>query len=256
VSRLATFAFAGALASFAYGAAAAADLGGTWAITPAAADGKFYFDLTIQDPNGHERSHSGNDYALASLGLTQQQLAGSGHHVAFTISRDAGSFACEGWIANGRGGGTVTFTPSANYIVKMNGRGYDPSLEQLASAATVDLSNAFVDGLAAAGIERPSFEDLIAMRALNAGPEYVNGLHSAGIDVVTAREIISLKALNVDAPYVKSLAAVGYTNLSSHQLVEMRALKIDADFVRKVKARGIAHPTVEDLVRLKSMDAI
>lgn len=254
--RFIVAAFVSAVAVATCAAARASDLTGTWAISPAAAAGKLYFDLTIDDPSGRSHNRSGSDYTASALGLTAQQLGGSGHHLTFTIARDAGSFACDGWVANARGGGTVTFTPSADYIAKMNSRGYDPSLEQLASAATVDLSNAFVDGLAQAGIEKPSFEDLIAMRALNADPAYVNGLHSAGVNVNAAREIISLRALNVDAAYVRALAAVGYTNLSSHQLIEMRALKIDAAFVRKVQAHGIAHPTVEDLVRLKSMDVL
>ncbi|HZY99003.1 MAG TPA: hypothetical protein VFE36_05480 [Candidatus Baltobacteraceae bacterium] len=245
-----------ALALATYCAAAAADLSGTWAVTPSTASGKIYFDLTIEDSNGHDRSHSGNDYTPSALGLTQQQLNGPGHHVSFTISRDAGSFACEGWVTNGRGGGSAAFSPSAEYISKMNARGYDPSSEQIASAALVDLSNAYVDGLAAAGVQKPPFEDLIAMRALNVDGSYVNDLHSVGLNVTVARDLIELKALNVNAAYVKTLATLGYTGLSSHQLVELRALKIDADFVRRVKAHGIAHPTIQDLVRLKSLNVI
>lgn len=239
-----------------YGAAAAADLNGTWAVTPAATGGKVYFDLTIEDSNGHGHSRSGSDYAPSALGLTPQQLAGPGHHLTFTIARDAGSFACDGWVAGGRGGGAVKFTPSADYIAKMNARGYDPTDDQIASAATVDLSNAFVDGLAEAGLEKPSFENLIAMRALNVDAAYVNDLHSVGINVNTAHDLIELKALDVTAAYVKTLAALGYSDLSSHQLVELRALRIDADFVRKVQAHGIAHPSVQDLIRLKSMGVI
>ncbi|HKE36360.1 MAG TPA: hypothetical protein VKB39_02960 [Candidatus Baltobacteraceae bacterium] len=245
-----------AFALVTHGAAAAANLTGTWAATPSTVPGKVYFDLTIEDARGHDHSHSGSDYAPSALGLTQQQLNGPGHHVAFTIVRDAGSFVCDGWVANGRGGGTVTFAPSADYVKKMNGRGYDPTDEQIASAAIVDLSNAFIDGLASAGVEKPTFEELISMRALNVDATYVNDLHSAGINATSPQELISLKALNVNAAYVKSLAALGYTGLSSHQLVELRALKIDADYVRRVKAHGIAHPSVEDLVRLKSLNVI
>lgn len=236
--------------------AAVSVLNGTWAMTPAAADGKIYFDLTIEDSSGHGHSRSGSDYTPSALGLTARQLAGPGHRITFTVARDAGSFACDGWVADGRGGGSVTFTPSADYIAKMNARGYNPTDEQIASAATVDVSNAFVDGLAATGVEKPSFQDLIAMRALNVDAAYVNDLRSVGIDDSTPRGLIELKALDVTAAYVKTLVAVGYTGLSSHQLVQLRALRIDAAFVRKVQAHGIAHPTVEDLIRLKSMDVI
>lgn len=236
--------------------AAAANLTGTWSVTPAAVSGKFFFELTIADPQGHDHSRSGSDYAPSSIGLTPQQLSGSGHHVAFTIARDAGSFACDGWVANGRGGGSVTFAPSAAFISKMNARGYDPTDDQIASAAIVDVSNAYIDGLASAGVEKPSFDDLISLRALRVDGSYVNDLHAVGINVTAPSELIQLKALQVDAAYVKTLAAVGYTNLSSRQLVQLRALKIDAAFVRKVQAHGIAHPTVEDLVRLKSLNVI
>lgn len=255
--RFLAIALALVLAAFAYRAAAAADLTGTWAISPAAAAGKIYFDLTIEDPQrGHTHSNNGSDFSPSDLGLTPQQLGGSGHHVSFTISRDAGTFACDGWVANGRGGGSATFTPSSNYVSKMNARGYDPSSDQVVSAAMLDLSLAYMDGITAAGVEKPSFDDLIAMRALRVDGPYIAGLHSAGLDVTKARQLIELKALNVDAAFVKSFAAIGYSGLSSRQLVELRALKIDADYVRRVKAHGIAHPTVEDLVRLKSLNVI
>lgn len=255
-TKIAVLAVTIGLALASLGASRAATLTGTWSITPAAASGKLFFELTIEDPKGRDRSRSGSDYAAAGIGLTPQQLSGPGHHVAFTIARDAGSFACEGWVANGRGGGSATFAPSAVFISKMNGRGYDPTDEQLASAAIVDVSNAYIDGLASAGVDRPSFDDLISMRALKVDGGYVNDLHSVGINVTAARELIELKALEVDAAYVKTLAAVGYTNLSTKQLVQLRALKIDAAFVRKVQAHGIAHPSVDDLVRLKSLNVI
>lgn len=251
---LASLALTAAVALAVNSAAAAANLTGTWSVTPAAAAGKFYFELTIEDPKGHD--HSGWDDAPSSLGLSSQQLSGAGHHVAFTIARDAGSFACDGWVANGRGGGSATFAPSATFVAKMNGRGYDPTDDQIASAAIVDVSNAFIDGLASAGVDKPSFDDLIAMRALRIDGGYVNDLHSVGINVTAPRELIELKALQVDAAYVRSLAALGYTNLSSKQLVQLRALRIDAAFVRKVQAHGIAHPSVDDLVRLKSLNVI
>lgn len=254
--RLILIALSSALALAMHGAATAADFTGTWAVTPAAGSGKIYFDLTIEDSRGREHDHSSDDYTPSSIGLTQQQLSGPGHHVTFTISRDAGSFACEGWVANGRGGGSVTFNPSAAFVTKMNGLGYDPTDDQIASAAMLDVSNSYVDGLLSAGVEKPAFEELIAMRALKVDGAYVTDLHSAGINVTAPHDLIELKALKVDAAYVKTLAAVGYTNLSSHQLVELRALRIDADFVRRVQAHGIAHPTVEDLVRLKSMNII
>lgn len=254
--RLTLLALAAALALAGHSSATAANLTGSWSVTPAAAPGKVYFELTIEDPQGHDHSRSGSDYTPSSIGLTAQQLSGAGHHVAFTIARDAGSFACDGWVANGRGGGSVTFAPSAAFISKMNARGYDPTDEQIASAAIVDVSNAYIDGLASAGVEKPSFDDLIAMRALRIDGAYVNDLHSVGMNVTAPRELIQLKALGVDAAYVKTLVAVGYTNLSPQQLVQLRALKIDAAFVRKVQAHGIAHPTVEDLVRLKSLNVI
>jgi hypothetical protein len=255
-NKLAVVAVTIGLALSASGAATAANLAGTWSVTPAASSGKFFFELTIEDPKGRDHSRSGSDYTAGSIGLAPQQLSGPGHHLAFTIARDAGSFACDGWVANGRGGGSVTFIPSAVFISKMNGRGYDPTDEQIASAAIVDVSNAYIDGLASSGVDRPSFEDLIAMRALKVDGGYVNDLHSVGINVTAARELIELKALDVDAAYVKTLAAVGYSNLSTKQLVQLRALKIDAAFVRKVQAHGIAHPSVDDLVRLKSLNVL
>jgi len=254
--RLVAPVLAALLALAPYAPAPAATLNGTWAITPAAAAEKYYFDLTLEDPEGRSHDRSGSDYSLSAIGLTAQRLAGPGHRVTFSIARDAGTFACDGWVANGRGGGSATFTPSAAFISKMNARGYDPTDEQIASAATVDLTNSFIDGLASAGVEKPSFHDLIAMRALNVDGPYVNDLHSVGINVTGAHDLIELRALKVDAAYVRTLSGLGYKNLSSHQLVQLRALQIDAAFIRKVQSHGIAHPTVEELIRLKAMNVI
>lgn len=253
--RLTAVVLAPVLALATYYAASAADFTGTWAVSPAAAAGKIYFDMTIDDSSGHDHSRSGSDFTPSSIGLTQQQLSGAGHRVSFTIARDAGSFACDGWVANGRGGGTVTFAPSEDFVKKMNAKGYDPTDDQVVSAAMVDVTNAFVDGLASAGVEKPTFRDLIAMRALNIDPQYVSDLHSVNVNVTAPHDLIELRALKVDAAYVKAIAASGYPNLSSQQLVQLRALQIDAAFIRKVQSHGI-HPTVEELIRLKAMNVI
>jgi hypothetical protein len=235
--------------------APASDIGGSWSMTPSSVPGKIYLDLTIEEDNGRH-SHSGSDYTAASLGLSPQLLGGAGHHVAFTIARDAGSFHCDGWLAGGRGGGSLTFSPSAQFLSRMNELGYDLAPDQQASAAMIDITLPYLDGIVSSGIARPPFDKLVAMRALDIDAQYIASLRQAGTTIESANDLIELSALKVDAAFVKGMAAVGYPHLSPRQLVELRALKIDAGYVRRVQAHGYPHPSIEDLVRLKSMNLI
>lgn len=257
-------------------------LNGSWSISPSSIPGDVNLELRIDDTEHH--NDSSHDVPASSLGLSQQQLE-NGHHVNFSLAREAGTFACEGWIAQSKGGGSMTFAPSAAFERAMNDRGYDLSASEQATAAMLDLTSGFIDGIFAAGYPHVPFEklvtfralridegyarsmrsifgdsldaeDLISLRALGVTSDYITGLRSAGTAIVGARQAIQLRALHVDAGYVRDLANAGYPNLTPNELVQLRALGIDAAYVERVKAHGYPHPTIEDLVRIKAMRII
>lgn len=207
-------------------AAAPAPVQGTWSIAPAWSGDKIEFSLRFEENNGHRHSHDSDDVAIDKAGIPLAQLDGNGGHVTFAQSRDAGRFDFEGDVAHRHGGGKVTFTPNPAYVAHMHALGYDLDTEEDLTAAMIDITNAYVDGLAAAGYSHLSWHDLVAMRALGVTPQFIAQLASAGYSGLTARELIELRALGIDAEYVKRVQSHGYAHPSVRQLVELKALKV------------------------------
>jgi hypothetical protein len=257
---------------------------GTWSLQPSSQPGRVDFETRFDDG---EHSHDNNvTVDVSALGLTQAQLTSGGNHVGFVISREAGDFRCDGWIANGKGGGTVVFTPNAAFHSAMSALGYDLTFDQQLTAAMLNLTTEYTRSIADAGYPHLPYEslvsfdalgvdagyvrtmrglfpgtdmppnDIVSLRALKVTGAYVSGLRNAGFTVATPREAVSLMALKVDLAYVKELADVGYTHLTARQLVTMRAMHIDAAYIKRVLAHGIKSPSVDDLVRLKAMGVI
>jgi hypothetical protein len=260
-----------------------AALSGSWSISPSSVPGYVHLGLRIEDGTSHHESD--HDVTPSSIGLTQQQLD-SGHRVTFSIARDAGTFACDGWLSQSKGGGSLVFSPSPAFERGMNDRGYDVTPDQQATAAMLDLSLTYIDTIAAAGFKNLPFEKLVAFRALNIDDayaramrtlfgddnvdadqlialkalgvtqEYVSAMRAAGTTVATARQAVQLRALKVDPQYVRDMAAAGYPHLTPNQLVQLRAMEIDAAYVQRVKDHGFPHPSIDDLVRMKAMKII
>jgi hypothetical protein len=267
--------------------AQATTITGTWSAERSDTPGKLHVEFSSDDGGGKSHVDSSFDQDGARFGVTQAQLDSAGTHVAFTFAREAGSFACEGWIAHGQGGGPFTFSPSAAYAADMRARGYGglTARDQMV-AAVLDIRTGYVDAIASAGYPHLPFEKLIAframkidesyaramraafpngaldadqlisLRALQVTPEYLAQMRAAGIAIGGAEEAVQLRALKVDPDYVRSLAAVGYAHLTTEQLVRLRALRIDAAYVKRVQAHGFNNLSVDQLVRLKAMHVI
>ena len=268
-------------------AAPATPTNGSWSLEPASTPGKVNIQLRSTDQNGKQDVESSFDVSAQELGISAVQLASQRGDVAFTWAREAGSFACKGWLSDGKGGGTFIFTPSAEYLTKMRAAGYDltSSRDQIV-AAILDISTAYVAALAGAGYSQLPFQKLVAFRALKIDatyvramraafgssglsadqvislqalrvtPDFIAEMRAAGVAIETAQDAVRMRALKIDAAFVRSMATVGYARLSSDELVRLRALGIDAAYVKRVQAHGFTNLTVDQLVRLKAMNVI
>jgi hypothetical protein len=267
--------------------AMAAGIPGTWSLEASREGGRANFTLRADDPGSRSHNVSSHDIDPAELGLRAALSASAESKVAFTIVRDAGSFACSGVAGGGRAAGTFVFTPSEAFLAAMRERGYpELSAHQALQAASLDLTLAFVDGLIAAGYRGLPFEkliafralgidgdyaramqgafrgktisaeDLIPLRALGVNERFVGEMRDAGLDVPGPKDAVRLRALNVDLAYVRELAAVGYAHLSFEAVMQLRALGIDAAYIKRVQAHGFPHPTIEELVRLKALNVV
>jgi len=90
-------------------ARAASTLNGTWSILTRY--GEVRLEMQWSDGRGSSNSsvHGADVNALGIAGA----LASSGEHVHFSLHREAGDFAMDGWVGNAQGGGTYAFAPKA-----------------------------------------------------------------------------------------------------------------------------------------------
>lgn len=258
MKRLVAIVIACTLLVVAGGHAAAADpISGTWKLSPGDAAGTVQLDLRTGNVAGHHDNESGKTVTLASLGLSQTQLAGASAGVSFTIAREAGNIVCTGTLGDGWGAGRFTFVPSASYAQAMAARGSAPSSDmQQMGGALLDITTAYVDGLAKAGFARVPYGELFGLRALDVTAEYVASMKGAGVAFASPKEAVEARALRVDPGFVREMAGVGYPNLRIRELVELRAMRIDAAFVRRVQAHGFQNLSIEKLVQAKAMNVI
>ena len=155
-------------------------------------------------------------------GLTRAQLDYGGAVMQFQIVRDAGTLQLQGYLDNGKGGGTFTFVPSTGFVDEMRSLGYSGlSSEKMFMFALHDISPTFVREMNALGIHPQSTEQLVTM-----------GIH------------------NVTPDFVRELKGLGY-NPSSEQLVTMQIHGITPDFIRRTRARGLGNLSIEQLVSVK-----
>jgi hypothetical protein len=207
---------------------ALADIPGTWSIQSAS---RGEVRLTLHDDDERLGSHDVSSFSVDPDGLDiRAELAStSDAKIAFTLAREAGSFACSGIAGRGRGGGIFAFTPSTTFFTLMRERGYSELTAQDAlRAAGLNLAVSFVDGLAGAGYGHLPFPTLIVFRALG-----------------------------IDATYVRAMqAALGPDSVDAQKLISLRALGIDAAYIKRVQAHGFEHPTIDQLIRLKALQVI
>jgi hypothetical protein len=219
--------------------------------------GSVAFDLTLRS-TGSQGSHTWDfeetkTVDRASLrGLSDEQLASGGTHASFRIVRDAGWFECDGWIANGGGAGTYSFTPDPAFAQGLAARGVgSPTPSQSLRFAVAGIDLAYVDKLRALGISPLTPDDLVRMADHGVDASFVSAMGADGYRFHLPDDLIRLRDHGVDSDYVASMRAAGYTNLTADDLVRLRDHGVDADFVKRMVAHGYSKLSVDDLIRLR-----
>jgi hypothetical protein len=225
-------------------------LNGTWSILNNGS--ATLLDLLWSNGFGSSSNSTINDVDVKALGIAGA-LASGGQHVQFALHRDAGDYAMEGWVGNGKGGGTYAFTPNAAFFDDLRAQGItvDSPQKQLAFA-DLDITRAYISDMRATGYTLDA-GDLITFRALRIDRSYIDSMRAAGLQNVDASNLISLRALRVDPAYTQMLAGYGYAHLEAHQYVTLKAMHIDGDYIKHLADRGYNHLSVQDLVKYKAL---
>ena len=153
---------------------------GQWTVGGPVVQDKVQF--TIRRTTVNSNMSSSTAVPLSQLrGLSRAQLDSSGSVARFELVRDAGTLRFEGYLQNGGGGGTFTFSPNPSFAGEMRALGYSGfSDEKQFAMAVHDVSAAYVRDMNALGIRPESTDQLITMRIHNVTVDYVRELKDLG----------------------------------------------------------------------------
>jgi len=192
---------------------------GAWRLQ-ARAQGVVDFTLHYHGDRHDENWEHGFPIAGSALGLSTADLRSHGVHRRFNFSPDAGTFACEGWLSDGAGGGSFTFAPNPNFVQELAKRGIGaPSEEQQFRLAFENFSLATLDEMRADGYQMPDVDGLIAMIDHGVTSAYIRRLSLAGYRVGTVHELIRLVDHGVTADYAARLPRLVAKRPSAEDLI-------------------------------------
>lgn len=206
---------------------------GSWSIAPSRNAGEVYFEMR------EGQSRNGTNVKIAALeGLTESQLSGGGP-VKFAIRRDAGTFAFEGTIRDGHGGGTFSFTASQTFPAELEKRGVGrPTADEQYEMARHDVGLTLVDELSKRGYTRPSVAELVKAGHHGVRVDYVREMAELGYAVGTLPALITLRDHGVTPAFARGLASQGFTKIPVDELRRVRDHGVTPEFIGELKGIG------------------
>ena len=224
-------------------------LNGQWTLNPSDTPGQVHLMLTRSGRPGNTFM-SGNRWNAGDLkGL---DIATQGKHdVRFTIARDAGEIAAEGFVVAGEGAGLFRFTPNPQYAAEMAALGF-PGVEEerLLGMAMSDVSLAFAREMQALKIADLDLRNLRAFRTHGIDAGYIKALRAEGMSAATAKNFVAFKIHGVTPEFVKAVRAQGFAP-TEKQLVALRIHEVTPDYIAGLKKRGMEKLTLDKIINLK-----
>lgn len=201
-------------------------------------------------------SMSGDTIALNEMkGLTAEIAFSPKTRVTFSLVREAGTFACEGFFNQGRGAGFWTFTPNQSFVSAMNGRGYSNLTEDnVLWAAWNNLTTKFIEDLKSAGYDQLKFEELLRAASHEITPEFIREMRSAGFDKLSMEQLIRARNHDITSQYVSEVRSMGFDKQSLESLIRFRNHDITKEFIAQMGSAGFKELSIEQLIRLKNHD--
>src|SRR3954454_22739417 len=152
---------------------------GDWTMRKSDVAGRVEFSL-MQSSKGHHSENS-RDWPVATFqGLDLNTAAR--HDVKFTITRDAGTFECDGFLRDGEGAFIFHFTANQNYaqqMAQLGFRGVDADKQY--EMAVMDVSAAFAKEMQGLGLRGLDTDKLIEFRIFGVDAKFVHEMRDAGL---------------------------------------------------------------------------
>lgn len=209
----------------------------------------------------------GQDYSLAELGLTEQQVQNG--RVAFRLAREAGTVDAQGSFTDGRGSGTFTFTPNPGFASTMKAKGFDfeqskrsiryggddremqPVEERLLSAALLNVTTALADDLNSANFGKLDVDDLFKAAIFHVDSKFMVEIKNTGFPNLTFEDLVKARIFNIDAEYVRQVHEMGLGITNFEGLVKYRIFKVTPDFLAELRNAGLTNVSDEEVVKCR-----
>jgi len=164
---------------------------GSWTITRSDEPGKVSFELIYH--SRHDNSNHQSDWPASDFKGVDFSKSGK-QEVKFAITRDAGNFACEGFLDNGEGAGVFHFTADDKYVSQMSALGFAGiDSDKQFSMAVLDVSVAFAKEMKSENIKGLDTDKLIAFRIFNVTRDFVESLRKAGLPATNADKLVAFR---------------------------------------------------------------
>jgi hypothetical protein len=256
---------------------------GTWELHNYGSGAAAQVEITLetrQDSDDHDMTSF--EVPLSALaGLTAQAIQGADGGVRFRLTRDAGTFSCEGRAGRGRGAGTFEFLPDPNFAIEIAKRGYErptpaeqfdlalnnvnydvidelqtetyarPTIHALVEMGMHGVSLDFLRGLNELGYRVGTVDRLIELRDHGVTPDYIRELAGDGYAKLSARDLVTLRDHGVTPRYIADLARIGYKGLAADELLSARDHGVSASWTEGFQQAGYTQLSMRDLVELR-----
>jgi hypothetical protein len=140
-------------------------------------------------------------------GLSFAQFDGDVADARFELVREAGTIAFEGTIRGGRGVGTFTFTPNAQWVRDIEALGFDMSERRVFQSAVHDIRVQYVRDVQALGYDELDERDLFSFAIHGVTAEFIRGMNGLGYADISARELVSMRIHGVTPEWVRQVQA-------------------------------------------------
>lgn len=229
-------------------ASAAETFKGTWSILQSKQPGMVRFGLAHRRNGGH--SNHETDWPVSALRGLDVNVAGK-QDVVFSIERDAGRFACEGYLKDGEGTGIFTFTPDADYAQAMGKLGFERIDEEKQFGMAVhDVTIAFARTMQAEKLSGLDSDKLIALRIFDVSPQYIREMRAAGLPATDTDKLVAFRVHGVSPALVREVRAAGL-EISEDMLIAFRVHDVSPEFIAKVESLGLGKPDANQLVAMR-----
>jgi hypothetical protein len=225
---------------------------GTWSLNNWIPGDSVHLKLSYS--KGTTRWQWGNDQPQDDLrGLTSGQLHAAHADVAFTLQRDAGTFAFTGSLMLGIGGGDFRFVPDPNFVAKLAELGYGPIDDDTASLmfmAARDISIDFAREVKRSGLKDVTVSDLVRLKDHGVSLEFIRTLSEIGMSSLTAEDVVRFRDHGIDGGFLRALSASGAPVFSADEIIKLHDHGVKPDYVARIHSAGYADLTADEIIRL------